>query len=354
MSACTTAPESGTAPEDGRSPSTAPADATLRSAAPGDLLVGSAVAGGGHHTSQDYPDPFASDEQYRALLAAEFSSLTPENQLKWEFVHPQRDEYEFGPADEIIDFAEQNGQAVRGHTLLWHSQNPAWLEDLEVSDDELRELLHEHISAVVGRYAGRIAEWDVANELFTDEGVWRTENPWVARLGEGIVADAFRWAHEADPDALLFLNDYNIETAGAKSDAVLALARELVDQDVPIGGIGVQGHLSMQYPEPAGMAANLQRFADLGLAVAITELDVRMPLDGEPTDAQLAQQAEWFALVLDACLSTGACSSVTVWGATDKYSWVPVFFPDEGAATPWWDDLTRKPAYDALWERLGG
>ncbi|AYF99316.1 endo-1,4-beta-xylanase [Protaetiibacter intestinalis] len=328
---------------------TAPADARLRDAAPEGLLVGAAVAGGGHHVDADYPDPFPNDEPYRELLASEFSSLTPENQLKWEFVHPERDRYEFGAADAIVAFAEEHGQAVRGHTLLWHSQNPDWLTEGEFSDAELRDILHEHISTVVGRYAGRIAEWDVANEIFDDSGALRSENLWILRLGEGIVADAFRWAHEADPDARLFLNDYGMESGGPKADAYLALVKELLAEGVPVGGVGFQGHLAFEYSAPGGMADNLRRFVDLGLAVAVTEADVRMPVDGTPTNAQLTQQAEWFGELLEGCLDAGHCTSFTLWGAPDRYSWVPVFFPSQGAATPWWDDLSRKPAYDTLW-----
>ncbi|QEO09923.1 endo-1,4-beta-xylanase [Protaetiibacter larvae] len=332
--------------------STSPAEARLRDAAPAGLVIGAAVAGGGHHVSAGYPDPFPNDQAYRELLAGEFSSLTPENQLKWEFVHPARDEYRFGPADDIVSFAEEHGQAVRGHALLWHSQNPAWLADGEFSDEELRAILHEHITTVVGRYAGRIAQWDVANEIFGDDGAPRSENLWIARLGIGIVGDAFRWAHEADPAAVLFLNDYGIESRGPKADAYLSLAQQLLADGVPLGGLGVQGHLSMSYPQPSAVAENLARFAELGLAIAVTEADVRMPLDGAPTPTQLAQQSQWFADLVEACRATGRCTSFTVWGVGDHYSWVPSVFPDEGAATPWWEDFSRKPAYDGLFEAL--
>ncbi len=327
---------------------------TLQAFAPGRLHIGSAVAGGGHHTSQDYPDPFTGDAQYRDVLAAEFTSLTPENQLKWEYLRPTQDQFNFDAADSIVVFAQGNGQVVRGHTLLWHSQNPAWLENGDFTQEQLRELLREHIQTVVGRYRGKIHQWDVANEIFDDAGNLRTgENIWIRELGPDIVADAFRWAHEADPDALLFLNDYNVEQIGTKSDAYYQYAQQLLDEGVPLHGFAVQGHLSIAYGAPS-MQANLQRFADLGLDVAVTELDVRVPVDAgaSPSASALDKQADYYSTMLSVCLAVEACTSFTVWGLPDKYSWVPHFFTGEGGATIMWDDFTRKPAYCALQELL--
>jgi endo-1,4-beta-xylanase len=324
---------------------------TLRQAAPKDFRIGSAVAGGGHHDEQPYPPPFTNDRRYRQLLAAEFSSLTPENQLKWEFVHPEPGRYNFGPADAIVKFARSHRQDVRGHTLLWHSQNPAWLEQGDFSPAELREILREHIFTVVGRYRGQIQQWDVANEIFDENGQLRTEqNIWLRELGPGIIADAFRWAHRADPRTQLFLNDFGIESVNAKSDAYLALARDLRAQGLRVDGIAVQGHLSMQFDFPGDLQQNLQRFDDAGFDSAITEIDVRMvlPESGIPTAEQLARQADDYGRALEACLNVEGCKSFTVWGFPDKYSWVPHFFAGQGAATIMWDDFTRKPAYFRL------
>jgi endo-1,4-beta-xylanase len=327
---------------------------TLRQAAPKGFYIGTAAAGGGHHEEQPYPDPFTSDQQYRKLLAAEFSSVSPENQMKWEYLRPDRETYNFGMADKIVKFARQNGQVVRGHTLLWHSQNPAWLEQGGFSKEELRKILREHIFTVVGHYRGRIQQWDVANEIFNEAGQLRNENIWIRELGPGIIADAFRWAHLADPKAKLFFNDYGVESVNAKSDAYLALIKQLRAQRVPVHGFSAQAHLSTRYGFPGDLQANLQRFDDLGLETAITELDVRMdlPESGVPTEAQLTQQAEYYQRTLDACLKVDDCNSFTIWGFTDKYSWVPVFFQGEGSATVMTEDFTRKPAYYALQETL--
>ncbi|MBB2900809.1 endo-1,4-beta-xylanase [Kineococcus radiotolerans] len=334
---------------------------TLRRAAPRDLAVGTAVAGGGHHAEQDYADPFAYDVEYRERMAAEFSSLSPENQAKWEYIHPRRDFYNFYPMDAIVRFAEENRQVVRGHTLFWHSQNPEWLEQGDFTDEELRAILKEHIQTVVGRYAGRVQQWDVANEIVRDDGSGLRVGPtseggniWITRLGEGIIADAFRWAHEADPRAKLFFNDYGVEGINAKSTYYYELVQDLKAQGVPVDGFAIQGHLSTQYGFPGDLQANLQRFDALGLETAVTELDVRMvlPENGIPTSAQQAQQADYYRRTLQACLAVEECNSFTIWGFTDTYSWVPVFFAAEGSATVMTDDYERKPAYYALQSTL--
>ncbi|RRO18877.1 endo-1,4-beta-xylanase [Saccharopolyspora rhizosphaerae] len=333
----------------------APQPSTLRDAAPDGLVVGSAAAGGGHHEDQPYPDPISSDQAYRDVLGREFSSLSPENQMKWEYVRPTRETYDFAAADAIVDFAAQHGQVVRGHTLLWHSQNPEWLENGNFSAEELRAMLREHIHTVVGRYAGRVQQWDVANEIFDESGTLRTtENIWIRELGPGIIADAFRWAHEADPNAKLFFNDYGVESDNAKSDAYYALIQDLLAQGVPVHGFSAQAHLDLDDGFPADLAQNLRRFADLGLDTAITELDVRMtlPQGGAPTEQQLAEQADFYRRALQACLDVSSCHSFTVWGLPDKYSWVPGTFPDQGAATIYWDDFTPKPAHHALLNTL--
>ncbi|MDG9716972.1 endo-1,4-beta-xylanase [Streptomyces sp. DH24] len=329
----------------------------LREAAPEGFFVGTAVAGGGHHLEQDYPDPFTSDKEYRKILGRQFSSVSPENQMKWEFIHPERDRYDFAAADGIVEFAEKHGQVVRGHTLLWHSQNPAWLEKGGFSKEELRAILREHITTVVGRYAGRIQQWDVANEIFDGEGELRTQdNIWIRELGPGIVADVFRWVHEADPEAKLFFNDYGVESVNAKSDAYYALTRELLRQGVPVHGFSVQAHLSTRYGFPGDLETNLRRFDALGLETAVTELDVRMdlPENGVPTQAQERKQADYYQRALSACLAVDGCNSFTIWGFTDKYSWVPVFFEGEGSATVMTDDFDRKPAFYALRDTLKG
>ncbi|QIG40252.1 endo-1,4-beta-xylanase [Microbacterium sp. 4R-513] len=335
---------------------------TLRNQAPRDLAIGSAVWGARDLVQYDRKAP----TEYQQVLSAQFSSLTPENDMKWESIHPAPDVYDFTSADALVAFAKANHQQVRGHTLLWHSQNPAWVTTASQTwtCDQARDVLEDHIRTVVGHFKGEIYQWDVANEIFQD--TWdnggvrlRTEaNPFLKACAADPIAlleDAFRWAHEADPEAVLFLNDYNAEGINEKTDAYYALAQRMLADGAPLGGFGAQGHLSLLYGFDTSMQANFERFAALGLEVAVTEADVRIPvLPGEtgPTPEQVAVQAERYDAMLTACLNVTACTSFTVWGFPDANSWVPGVFPGEGWATIFEDDYTPKPAFWAMLESL--
>lgn len=333
---------------------------TLRKEAPQDLKIGTAVWGQRDLLNYDKKNP----TEFQRILAREFDSITPENDMKWGEIHPEPGVYDFSGADAVVAFAEANNMEVRGHTLLWHSQNPEWVTEAAATwtCEEARAVLEEHITTVVGRYAGQIYEWDVANEIFQDDwdagGVrLRTEaNPFLKACADdpvALIGDAFRWADAADPDALLFLNDYNAEGINNKTNAYYALVQELLADGVPIDGFGAQGHLSLQFGFDDTIQENFERFAALGLKVAITEADVRMPLgeDGEPTAEQIALQAERYDAMLEACLNVPACTSFTVWGFDDERSWVPGVFP-EGYANIMTGDFVKKPAYYALLESL--
>ncbi|MDG4769473.1 endo-1,4-beta-xylanase [Solwaraspora sp. WMMD792] len=298
----------------------------------------------------------AEDETYRDRIATEFSSVTAENVMKWETLEPVRGERDYGPADELVDFARRNKQVVRGHVLVWHNQNPAWLtegvESGEIDATELRQILREHVTETVRHFKGRIHQWDVANEIFDDNAELR-DSIWLRELGPSYIADAFRWAHRADPTAKLFLNDYNVEGISAKSTAYYDLVRELRRQRVPVHGMGIQGHLGIQYGfwSATAVAENLRRFEALGLETAVTEADVRMPM---PTDViKLQSQAQGYNTLLQGCLLADRCNSFTFWGFTDKYSWVPDWFDGEGAANILDEEYQPKPAYDAVRATLG-
>ena len=311
--------------------------------------------------------PFDLDHPaYQAIAASQFSVVTPGNEMKWQVVEPTQGTYDWSGADRLVAFAEQHDQLVRGHTLLWHNQLPDWLTtgvtNGTISNAQLRDLLHKHIVTEVTHFKGQIWQWDVANEFFTDSNP-STINPndfWISHLGTGIIADAFRWAHQADPHALLFYNDYNIageDGTNAKSDAVFAWVKQMLAQGVPIDGVGDQGHLDTQYGFPTQMTEDLQRYASLGLKVAITEADVRTfvnnATDQVPTDhlATFAQPYE-FSQMLQACLAVRKCISFTVWGFGDADSWIPGFFTGEGYATIYDVNLNPKPAYTELQQDL--
>ncbi|SDY99170.1 endo-1,4-beta-xylanase [Micromonospora pattaloongensis] len=328
------APLAATAgPAAGSEPATGP---TLRAlAARADVRIGTAVN----------MDALASDTPYREHVAREFNTVTAENVMKWEATEPQRGAHDWAAADQLVDFARANRQLVRGHTLVWHNQNPSWVTEGDFSSAELRQILKKHIQDEVRHFKGRIWHWDVANEIFTDDGQWRN-TIWLEKLGPGYVADALRWAHQADPKARLYLNDYNVEGINAKSTAYYNLIKQLRSEGVPVHGFGIQGHLGVQYGFPGQVLENLQRFDALGVETAFTEVDVRMPMPADAT--KLQAQAFAYSALLQACLLARKCVSYTVWGFTDKYSWVPDWFEGEGAANLLDENYGPKPAHAAV------
>ena len=301
-------------------------------------------------------DLLDSNRTYTRIVNQQFSSVTPENVMKWEAVEPTRGKYSWTAADKLVASARRNGQLVRGHTLVWHSQLPAWLNQSapNMSSNQVRALLKKHVQDQARHFRGKIWQWDVVNEAFNEDGTYR-QTIFLNKLGPGYIADAFRWAHEADPKAQLFYNDYNIEFTGPKSNAVYALVRDLKRRGVPIHGVGFQTHLDTQYGYP-DLRANLQRFADLGLNVAETEVDIRTfvkPGTNTPESnlAQAAQENYW-SRTMQACLAVKRCISYTVWGVADHNSWVPGVFPGEGAALLYDEQYKPKTQYHILQEDL--
>jgi len=285
---------------------------------------------------------------YQALGAREANMLTPGNEMKWDTTEPNRGQFYFAPADSLVASAVAANQRVRGHTLVWHNQAPAWVHSLDTAG--LRQAMLDHINAEVTHYKGKLYSWDVVNEAFNDDGT-RRQSFWQQKLGDGYIADAFRATRAADPNVKLYYNDYNTDGIGAKSDAVYNLVKSFKQQGVPIDGVGLQAHLILgQVPD--SMRQNIQRFVDLGVEVAITELDIRM--DTPSTPDKLATQASDYGKVADACLAVRGCVGITTWGLSDKYSWIPSTFPGQGAALPFDDNLQPKPAYNALVTSYGG
>ena len=289
------------------------------------------------------------DGAYRPIINTEFGQLTPANAMKWDATEPQQGQFSYARGDEIVNLARSNGQSVRGHTLVWHSQTPGWVQNLDAT--AMRAAMRNHITALVTHYRGQLYAWDVVNEALNEDGSLRSSF-WLQRLGPSYIGDAFRAARAADPNVKLYLNDYNVEGIGAKSDGMFALVQSLLQQGVPIDGVGLQAHLATQFGFPGGMQQNIQRFANLGLDVAITELDVRMPLP--PDSTKISTQNTYYRNVTAACLAVARCVGITVWGFTDRYSWVPAAFPGQGYATLSDENLQLKPAYTAVASALGG
>ncbi|MEU6795372.1 endo-1,4-beta-xylanase [Nonomuraea wenchangensis] len=320
----------------------AQASAPLRThAAAKGKFIGTALATG----------PLGSETSYRTIAGTEFNQITAENAMKWESTEPSQGQFTFSGADQIVSFATQNNQQVHGHTLVWHQQTPGWVQSLGAS--AMRSAMQNHITQVVGHYADNpaVVSWDVVNEVFDENGGWRSSF-WYNTLGQSFVADAFRAARAADPDARLCINDYNVEGINAKSTAMYNLVSSLRQQGVPVDCVGLQSHLAIQYGFPSDMQQNMERFAALGVQVRVTELDVRMQT---PRDSSKdATQATYYRNVVNACLAVTACAGVTIWGFTDKHSWVPDTFPNEGFALPYDANYQQKPAYTAVHDALAG
>lgn len=297
----------------------------------------------------------ASSEQL-AVVSSEFTSVTAENAMKWGSLAPSPDSFSFSNADQLVAFAVANGQRVRGHTLFWHRSNglPPWLtEELDKASDpaaRLRELMVTHTDTVVGRYAGRLAQWDVINEpLALTGGDFDSENIFYRLLGEEYLDIALLQAHAADPSAELFINETFVEFQPAKFDALIALAQRLLDRGIPLHGLGLQGHFFVRAPDEAVLRDQLQRIAELGLKAEITELDIPLPLFGSADDP-LAAQAQAYADVFNACLSVALCSGITVWGIDDAHTWLDSFLAIFAPNRPLLFDetLQAKPAYDSV------
>jgi endo-1,4-beta-xylanase len=294
-------------------------------------------------------DALQREADYLRTLATQFNLIEPENVMKWETLHPAPDRYDFRAGDRLVAFARANHMAVRGHTLVWRNANPPWLERGHFTRDQAITLLRDHIYTVVGHYRGEIDQWDVVNEALDDSGGY-ADNPWLRAIGVDYIAMAFRFAHDADPHAKLYYNDYDIAYPGPKAAAILALVTALRDRGSPIDGLGMQFHLIPPVVDLARLAEQMRTVGELGLSYAITEFDV--PLKLPVTRAGLRMQADLTSRVLRACLAAPNCHTFNMWGFTDRHSWVPQHIAGYGAATPSDIHLRPKAAWQALQETL--
>jgi endo-1,4-beta-xylanase len=328
------------------------ANITLREAADGaERWVGAAL--GSYHLD---------DAAYAAVAASEFNYLTPENEMKWSFTEATPNAFSFAGGDALVAFAEEHQMRVKGHCLVWHSQLPEWVKNLATAD-EVRQAMTNHIRQVAGHFKGKVAAWDVVNEAIDDgnDNALR-DSVFYQQLGETYIDEAFRVARSADPDALLFYNDYSTEGLGGKSDAAYALVKRLVNTGVPIDGVGLQMHISGSgYPPVAELAANIQRLSELGLLVNISELDVSLCSVSGDQATKFEVQRQRYREVVATCLAASKCHAVTLWGVTDKYSWLNKFAPctnPDQTGNPWglpWDDAyAKKPAWAGIVDALRG
>ena len=355
---------------------TAPASASAASATQGQglkdkfrsaFLVGAAIA----------PKQFEEqDVANAALVKREFNTISPENVLKWVVVHPQPNQYDFAPADKYVAFGERNGMFIIGHTLVWHSQVPAWVfkddQGQPLTRDALLARMKDHINTVVGRYKGRIKGWDVVNEALNEDGTLR-ETPWMKIIGPDYLQKAFEYAHEADPAAELYYNDYNLDYP-AKRDGAVRLVKSLLDRGIPVHAIGSQEHLKLTTPTAIQVDSAIRAFAAIGVKVNVTELDIDLlPPATRNTGADVSMRAgpapnlnpytaglpdsmqvklarryeDLFRVYL---ANKDAIDRVTFWGVADGDSWLNGWPVPGRTSYPLLFDrqLGKKPAYDAV------
>jgi endo-1,4-beta-xylanase len=274
------------------------------------------------------------DSTYTRILTSEFNSVTPENEMKWDATEPSQGNFSYGNGDRILNQGVSMGAKVRGHALLWHQQQPGWAQGM--SGTALRNAAINHVTQVATHYKGKIYAWDVVNEAFADGGGGGRRDSNLQRTGNDWIEVAFRAARAADPAAKLCYNDYNTDGVNAKSTGIYNMVRDFKSRGVPIDCVGFQSHLGTGIDST--YQANLQRFADLGVDVQITELDVQ----------QGGSQASVYATVTKACLAVSRCTGITVWGIRDSDSWRsdnPLLFDGSG---------NKKAAYTSVLNALNG
>ncbi|MGA2890820.1 MAG: endo-1,4-beta-xylanase [Terracidiphilus sp.] len=345
----------------------------LKEAYRGDLLIGAAV-----NTAQLTEQDVRGD----AIIKEQFNSISPENVLKWEHIHPQPGRYDFDLADRYVAFGEKNHMFIVGHNLVWHNQVPAWVfrddKGNLVDRATLLQRLHDHISMVVGRYKGRIQSWDVVNEALDEDGTLR-QSLWLKVIGEDYIAKAFQYAHEADPQAQLTYNDYSLENE-AKRNGAIALVKKLKAQGVPITSVGLQGHDSLTWPTVEQQDTTISAFAQLGVKVAISELDIDvLPpatqrqsaevtlniqqgpelnpyVNGLPDTVQQSLAKRYADLFRVYLKHRDVVTRVTFWGVTDKDSWLNDWPVKGRSSYPLLFDRNGqpKPAFYAVIQAVSG
>ena len=345
-----------------------PAAATLRSAAAGRFLIGTAVM------SRQLDDP-----ELSALIAKQFNCLTGENEFKPEPIHPQPDQFHFAAADRIVAFAQTHDMKVIGHTLCWHSQSPRWMfQDSDgnpLPREEALRNLKNHIDGVMGHFKGKVIGWDVVNEAISDaKGEYLRDTPARRAIGDDYIIKAFEFAHEADPDAELYYNDYSNDQPD-KLKKTIRLIRELKEAGVRIDAVGMQSHLRLDDTEaPDRLDRAIKTYSAEGVKVVITELDVdvlprrgrgadvaareqggtdpyREGLPPEVAEAQARFYGGLFRVVLE---HPDIVTRITFWGTHDGASWLN-FWPVRGRTNHpllWDRDLKPKPALDAVRKTL--
>ncbi|ARN75685.1 endo-1,4-beta-xylanase [Oceanicoccus sagamiensis] len=280
----------------------------------------------------------------------EFSSVTPESSQKWDVIHPEAGRWQFADSDRVVDFAVSHQLAIRGHTLVWgRASVPDYIEQA-ADAKQLRDYMADHISTLVSRYQGKIERWDVVNEPLAIRGGDYADYIFNRLLGTDYIEQAFYLAHQADPAAKLYINEWYDENDEEKFQAYYHLVQQLLDKGVPLHGVGIQAHYNFHDPAPEKLQRQIQQFAALGVEVELTELDIaKFPW----LDNRLQDQGIEYYQAAKACTAVAACSGITVWGFTDRYNWIKDWLNLPGFTPLLMDQtLQPKPAYYGVQQAL--
>ncbi|KAI0087840.1 glycoside hydrolase superfamily [Irpex rosettiformis] len=291
------------------------------------------------------------DQAYTKLIQTQFSAFTPENEMKWEEIEPEPNQFVFGPADEIVKEAQTLYAKVRGHNFEWNNQLAPWV-NTSLTAVELDRALQNHITTILNHYRGKLYAVDVVNELISDNTPNETfkQGIWDTKFGEDAIPKALTYARAADPHntVKLYINEYGTEGIDSKSDALYNVVKGFLADGVPLDGIGFQCHFGLGQVPPT-LQQNLRRFTDLGLDVAVTELDINIGTGNPQNATAFALQAQDYWTVVNACVNVERCVGVSVWGVSDDHSWLP-----NGAVLPWDKNKQPKPAFYAIADAFQG
>ncbi len=290
-----------------------------------------------------------SDPAYASTLSTQFNSVTPDNDLKWTAVQPAPGDWQFAAAETDLAFADANGMAFRGHNLIYNQdpRNPAWVTSIS-DPTQLRQAVQTEIQTVVGHFAGRIKRWDVVNEPIATFGVGPQDSVFQRELGPGWVDWCFQLAHDADPSAELWLNEYGTDWYPGKFDALVSFVKGMQKRGVPIYGVGLEMHrLNDDAVDVPTFVSQMKKLARMGLKISLTEVDVPIPPND---DAALQLQADVYGGIVGGCLQVPQCLDVTTWGLDDGHTWLDSLYVWPTPTRPLLFDanFTPKPAYDSV------
>ena len=300
------------------------------------------------------PNLMRNNTKYNAVVTKEFNSITAENAMKFGALHPSENTFTWTDADYLVTYAQANNKRIHGHTLNWYQSLPSWVTNFVGDSVAWENLLKTHIQTVVTHFKGKVVSWDVVNEAFNDDGTVRN-TIWVQKLGPDYVSRCFQYASQADPDAILFYNDYGHEYSAAKRTAINNMITSFKNRGIPIHGIGLQFHITVTQSD-ANISAAINAAISTGLKIHISELDVRLNTNLSPTlsltPALADQQAAKYKAVVQAYKTIPAAQQfgITTWNVGDADSWIPSWQGAPDWPLPFDANYLRKPAYRGIVE----